>query len=200
MAHGQDASTRGPGASSAYYRYVPPTPAELDQRIEYDLDDQDEAWLVHMNEDRERGEQPAVPLAAFEFLLDRCEKEWAGVHRVRSRCRQSVAPQRKAARQRGRSRQRGGWAGASWRQEWRAAHPTAPTDEDDEACVVCGRCDIDTANALVFCDGCNLAVHQDCYGVPYIPEGPWLCRKCLLAPDRAVGVATAGNRRTGRQG
>ena len=39
---------------ATFYRYVPPTPAELDQRIEYDLDDQDEAWLVLVNAERER--------------------------------------------------------------------------------------------------------------------------------------------------
>lgn len=33
-------------------------------------------------------------------------------------------------------------------------------------------------NPLVYCDGCEVAVHQACYGIIRVPDGNWFCRKC----------------------
>lgn len=33
---------------------------------------------------------------------------------------------------------------------------------------------------MVFCDGCDVCVHQACYGVQNIPEGKWYCRTCAI--------------------
>lgn len=40
---------------------------------------------------------------------------------------------------------------------------------------------------MIICDGCEIAVHQGCYGVEHIPTGEWLCRPCAAlgqGPER----------------
>jgi hypothetical protein len=52
--------------------------------------------------------------------------------------------------------------------------------DDEVVCDVCREPDSDETNEMVFCDGCNLCVHQACYGIDKIPKGSWLCAPCEL--------------------
>ncbi|XP_033743740.1 uncharacterized protein LOC117329742 [Pecten maximus] len=52
--------------------------------------------------------------------------------------------------------------------------------DEDVVCEVCRSPDSEDNNEMVFCDGCDICVHQACYGIQKIPEGSWLCRVCAL--------------------
>lgn len=63
-------------------------------------------------------------------------------------------------------------------------------DEDEEVCSICKKPDSKPPNEIIFCDSCDMAVHQKCYQVPNIPEGDWFCRTCLQ--DDALLSQTEG--------
>ncbi|XP_030228039.1 protein Jade-3 [Gadus morhua] len=52
--------------------------------------------------------------------------------------------------------------------------------DEDVICDVCRSPDSEEGNDMVFCDKCNICVHQACYGIVKVPVGNWLCRTCVL--------------------
>ncbi|KAH8917246.1 hypothetical protein BT69DRAFT_688160 [Atractiella rhizophila] len=141
-------------AGEAYMQYKPPTEQELMKQVEYDMDEQDGAWLDLMN--KQRKSAPVISPEFFEIAMDRLEKEWFKL--------MELVPKKQV-------------------------HLT----EADSKCAICDDGDAENSNAIVFCDGCNIAVHQDCYGIPYVPEGQWLCRKCDLSPEAPVSCDLCPN-------
>lgn len=132
-------------------------------RVEYDMDEQDVKWLEAFNKGRTKDGVQTIKPAIFEITMTKIEKEW---HALEKRI---PKPNPKAPQtQRPRS------------SSAAAVNGEPSAEEPDSKCAICDDGDCENANAIVFCDGCDLAVHQECYGVPYIPEGQWLCRKCQL--------------------
>ncbi|KAJ1335202.1 NuA3 HAT complex component NTO1 [Microdochium nivale] len=139
-------------------------PGSVLGRVEYDMDEQDDMWLEAYNLHRKsRGWDP-VTREVFEITITKIEKEW---HALEKRIPKPNPKPPQTHRPRSSSA---------------AAVNGEPQtgEEQDSKCAICDDGDCENTNAIVFCDGCDLAVHQECYGVPFIPEGQWLCRKCQL--------------------
>lgn len=134
-------------------------------RVEYDMDEQDDKWLEKYNVQRRQDDLDEVTREVFEITITRIEKEWHALEKripkPNPKPPQTHRPRSSSAAAVNGEQQVGG-------------------DEPDSKCAICDDGDCENTNAIVFCDGCNLAVHQECYGVPFIPEGQWLCRKCQL--------------------
>lgn len=61
-------------------------------------------------------------------------------------------------------------ADAAWR---------AQLEQDmDAVCDICLDGEVTVDNQILFCEACNVAVHQKCYGIPRIPEGDYFCKPC----------------------
>lgn len=147
-----------------------------DRIVLYDMDEQDAAYLAHINKTgrhkaraRALGHVKLTP-AALEAAVGVLETQWAAVEALMARERpEAAAPE----------------AALVTNVERYGCDDGAGTGADHR-CAVCNGLEGDAANAIVFCDGCNLAVHQECYGIAFIPEGPWLCRRCMLSRGRPV--------------
>ncbi|KAG4302805.1 hypothetical protein PCK1_000965, partial [Pneumocystis canis] len=147
--------------SNTYIRFIEESEETLANRVEYDMDEQDDFWLEQYNSKRLKLEGDTISREFFEIVLTKIEKEWIELDRriPKDASKENLSP-------------------------------------DDSKCSICDDGECENINAIVFCDGCNLAVHQDCYGIPYIPEGQWLCRKCLVSPQnilRGFGSLYYGN-------
>ena len=59
-------------------------------------------------------------------------------------------------------------------------------DEDDAICLVCFFGESTETNPIIFCDCCNIAVHQACYGIKEIPEGDFFCDRCVAVKQKDV--------------
>lgn len=134
-------------------------------RVEYDMDEQDDAWLEALNHQREKENLQSIKPAIFEVTVTQIEKEW---HALEKRIPKPNPKPPQTHRPRSSS-------AAAVNGE-----PAGQGEEQDTKCAICDDGDCENTNAIVFCDGCDLAVHQECYGVPFIPEGQWLCRRCQL--------------------
>ncbi|KAI6716238.1 PHD finger domain-containing protein [Diplocarpon mali] len=133
-------------------------------RVEYDMDEQDDKWLESYNADRKSSNSELITREIFEITITKIEKEW---HALEKRIPKPNPKPPQTHRPRSSS-------AAAVNGEPQAG------EEQDSRCAICDDGDCENTNAIVFCDGCDLAVHQECYGVPFIPEGQWLCRKCQL--------------------
>ncbi|KAF2709795.1 hypothetical protein K504DRAFT_491214 [Pleomassaria siparia CBS 279.74] len=134
-------------------------------RVEYDMDEQDAIWLGVLNAGRKEEGIDAIKPAIFEVTITQIEKEW---HALEKRIPKPNPKPPQTHRPRSSS-------AAAVNGE-----PAGQGEEQDTKCAICDDGDCENTNAIVFCDGCDLAVHQECYGVPFIPEGQWLCRRCQL--------------------
>jgi hypothetical protein len=117
---------------------VETTEKDLENRVEYDMDEQgshflkvrlkvDDAWLQEYNERRKKDhlEGDEISREIFEVTMTKIEKY---CYELEKRIPKNEGKEHVVS--------------------------------EDSTCAICDEGDCENTNAIVFCDGCNLAVHQ----------------------------------------
>ncbi|ODV85996.1 hypothetical protein CANARDRAFT_220750 [[Candida] arabinofermentans NRRL YB-2248] len=139
-------------------------------QVLYDMDEQDYLLLKSINQDRSTKGLNEISMEVFEIIMTYLEIQWYFVEKLLppKLKNQDINDERAMVQA----------------SIYGSDDGTGAAPEEDQACAVCNRTECDSTNAIVFCDGCDIAVHQECYGVAFIPEGSWLCRRCLISRNQ----------------
>lgn len=139
-------------------------------QVEYDMDEQDLLYLNYRNSQVEHTIK--ISSEIFEILITILENEWNDLnHKISLN---GVVESNKF------------FTLDKNHDKYSNDDGIVPGSIYDQRCAVCNDSDCENTNAIVFCDGCDIAVHQECYGVAFIPEGQWLCRKCMINKNRTT--------------
>lgn len=143
-------------------------------KVEYDMDEQDELYIQFLNENRLSNTRNLLRHEIFEIVMTVLENEWFYLEKKippRTSTNPTVSTHE---------------SHAAWVHYELYGSDDGTGYTTDQPCAVCGVAECDNSNAIVFCDGCDVAVHQECYGVVFIPEGQWLCRRCMISKNRKI--------------
>lgn len=71
--------------------------------------------------------------------------------------------------------------------------------EENAVCDICHDGESTGENRIIFCDSCDVSVHQHCYGIEKVPKGDYFCHACLFfkrdKPDKDDTMDINGQQR-----
>lgn len=186
--------------STSYIKYVDKTESDWEKTVEYELDSEDEKFLTDLNKNMKNQltqenlntlrdslqpesetshnveEKPrkqyllSVDEDTFELIIDHLEKQSFHQREFRQIIWNESGTFKNTQQ--------------SLRQQSNDNINNLQNDNDDVPCCVCNEGDQEEGNLIVFCDGCNIAVHQVCIGLSVIPETSWFCDKCVYMAEQ----------------
>lgn len=142
------------------------------RQVMYDMDEQDKEFLEWWNSHRDH--HVAVSPEVFEIVMSVLEEQWHNLANEMARVNSGQNTNEKLLTLEENFDRYGSDDGIG------------AASISEQRCAVCNDLECEQTNAIVFCDGCNIAVHQECYGIAFIPEGQWFCRRCMLSRGRNV--------------
>ncbi|CCH45348.1 hypothetical protein BN7_4930 [Wickerhamomyces ciferrii] len=149
---------------------------QINFKSTYDMDEQDNYFLSYLNSSRIDKFKPILH-EIFEIVITILENEWYYLEKkIPPKIRKTYSSNSELSLKTS--------AAINHTKLYGADDGIGFSPAEDQRCAVCNESECDNSNAIIFCDGCDIAVHQDCYGVIFIPEGQWLCRRCMISKKR----------------